>query len=84
MTLLGICFTLEDISAPDFQALLTDIRAKRAFAPPLSIQVRPGAIAQLTIAFAPTERARAVAAAQRLKTLMLRYGVQVDNIRVLE
>lgn len=84
MTLLGICFTLEDISAPDFQALLTDIRAERAFAPPLSIQVRPGAIAQLTIAFAPTERARAVAAAQRLKTLMLRYGVQVDNIRVLE
>jgi len=34
------------------------------------------------VAFDPAERERAVLAMQRLKTVLLRHGVQVDSVRV--
>ena len=64
-----------------------------AFAPgrgrPLQVQAQeprsgPGGShsARLTLAFLPEDRELAVNAMQRLKTLLLRYGVQVDSIVV--
>lgn len=81
----GIMFTLEGASPAQFEALLADLKADAAFARPLQIQVRApqgAAAGQLTIAFAPAGRDRAVSAMQRLKTLMLRHGLQVDDVRL--
>ena len=69
---LGIVFTL---------ALMHD----PAFRRPLQVQAqepRPGAAARLTLVFHPEDRALAAAATQRLKTLLLRHEVQVDDVIV--
>ena len=43
---------------------------------------QPSEDAALTLVFDEADRAQAIAAMQRLKTIMLRYGVQIDSIRL--
>ncbi|WP_293909257.1 hypothetical protein [Deinococcus sp.] len=88
--LLGIQFTLQDMSEINFAKVLNDIMHDHAFARPLQVQVieprpdRQGGFidGQLTLAFFESDRERAAAAMQRLKTILLRYGAQVDHIRM--
>jgi hypothetical protein len=90
--LLGIQFTLQDMDEINFARVLNDIMHDHAFAKPLQVQVveprpdgRGGFIdGQLTLAFYPDDRELARAAMQRLKTILLRYGAQVDHIRMPE
>lgn len=81
----GIVFALEGLGELDFVRVLRDVTADAAFRRPLQIRVeepRSGQPGRLTLAFAPADRALAVAATQRLKTILLRYGVQVDTVRI--
>ena len=81
----GIAFTLDGVDELTFARILRDVTTDPAFRKPLQIQAqepRPGAPARLIVAFGPDERPRAVAAMQRLKTVLLRYGVQVDSVYV--
>ncbi|WP_040383175.1 hypothetical protein [Deinococcus apachensis] len=81
----GIAFTLEGVDELTFARILRDLMGDAAFARPLQVQAqepRPGLPARLTLVFRPGDRTRAVAAMQRLKTLLLRHGVQVDSVRV--
>lgn len=81
----GIAFTLGGVDELTFVQILRDLTHDAAFARPLQIQAqepRPGVPARLTLVFSPGERTRAVAAMQRLKTVLLRYGVQVDAVHV--
>lgn len=81
----GIAFTLGGVDEVTFVQILRDVTRDAAFARPLQIQAqepRPGVPARLTLVFGPDERTRAVAAMQRLKTVLLRYGVQVDAVHV--
>ncbi|WP_027460440.1 hypothetical protein [Deinococcus murrayi] len=81
----GIAFTLAGVDELTFARILRDVTRDPAFARPLALEAReprPGQDARLTLVFAPGERTRAVAAMQRLKTVLLRYGVQVDSVRV--
>ena len=80
----GIAFTLDGVDELTFARILRDVMAEAVFGKPLQIQAqepRPGASARLTLAFRRQDRTRAVAAMQRLKTLLLRHGVQVDSVR---
>ncbi len=82
---LGVQFTLPDLGALEFIRVLRDLMQDPAFARPLKVQAvepRPGVAGQLTLAFLPADRERAGKAAQRLKTILLRYGAQVDQIRL--
>ena len=81
----GIAFTLDGVDDLTFARILRDVMSDPAFRKPLQIQAqepRAGSPARLIVAFGPEERPRAVAAMQRLKTLLLRYGVQVDSVQV--
>lgn len=81
----GIAFTLDGVDELTFARILRDVLHDAAFARPLQVQAqepRPGRPARLTLVFAPQERTRAVGAMQRLKTLLLRHGVQVDSVQV--
>ena len=81
----GIAFSLEGVDEHTFIRLLNDVTQDSAFARPLQLQAQPpksGEVGRLTIAFEPQDRTKAIAAMQRLKTIILRYGVQVDSIRV--
>ncbi|MCP2015408.1 hypothetical protein L1280_002570 [Deinococcus sp. HSC-46F16] len=81
----GIAFTLGGVDELTFARILRDVTRDAAFARPLAVQAqepRPGQEARLTLVFMPGERTRAVAAMQRLKTVLLRHGVQVDSVRV--
>ena len=81
----GIAFTLDGVDELTFARILRDVMTDPAFRRPLQIQAqepRPGVPARLTVAFIPAERERAVLAMQRLKTVLLRHGVQVDSVRV--
>ena len=81
----GIAFTLAGVDELTFVRILRDVTADAAFARPLQVQAqepRPGTPGRLTLVFSPAERTRAVAAMQRLKTVLLRHGVQVDSIHV--
>lgn len=81
----GIRFVLEGIDELTFVRVLNDLMHDPAFAKPLQVQAQPpkaGQEAALTLVFGPGERERAAAAMQRLKTIMLRYGVQIDSVRV--
>lgn len=78
----GIAVALVGVDAATFGRILGDLRTDPAFRRPLQVQVqepRPGEDGRLTLAFEPRDRALALSALQRLKTLMLRYGVQVDS-----
>lgn len=80
----GIAFTLAGVDEVTFARILRDVLRDAAFGRPLQLQAqepRPGQDARLTVVFAPAERGRAVAAMQRLKTILLRYGVQVDAVQ---
>lgn len=80
----GIAFTLDGVDDATFMRILRDLTHDAAFARPLQIQAQPprdGASGRLTLAFAEEDRGLAVSAMQRLKTIILRYGVQVDSIR---
>ena len=88
---LGIQFVLPGLSELDFARVLRDVMQDAAFARPLRVRAtepRPGADGQagtdgqLTLAFVEADRERALAAMQRLKTILLRYGSQVDAVRV--
>ncbi|TSA83858.1 hypothetical protein FNU79_11575 [Deinococcus detaillensis] len=82
---LGIQFTLEDMDEMRFARVLRDITQDPAFAVPLQVRVlepRSGIDGQVTLAFLPQDREKASAAVQRLKTILLRYGAQVDHIRM--
>ena len=83
---LGIQFMLPGLSELDFARVLRDVMQDAAFARPLKVQAsepRPGGPdGQLTLAFLEADRERAVKAMQRLKTILLRYGSQVDAVRV--
>ncbi|MFC6616567.1 hypothetical protein [Deinococcus radiophilus] len=79
----GIVFSLEGLPELEFLQVLRDVTSDPAFRRPLQIQAReprPGQSAQLTLAFGPTDRELAFSAMQRLKTILLRYGVQVDSV----
>ncbi len=79
----GIAFSLEGVDELTFMRVLNDVMHDPAFARPLQVQAQPprdGQSGRLTLAFLPDDRARAVSAMQRLKTIILRYGVQVDSI----
>ena len=84
----GIRFALEGIDEITFHKVLRDLMKDPAFAKPLQVQAQPprpasGDVeetAPLTLVFAPEHRDLAVSAMQRLKTIMLRYGVQIDSI----
>lgn len=81
----GIAFTLDGVDELTFTRILRDVLHDPAFRRPLQIQAqepRPDHPARLTVVFTPEDRARALAAMQRLKTLLLRHGVQVDSVRV--
>lgn len=81
----GIAFTLDGTDDLTFARILRDLMHDDAFRRPLQIQAeepRPGQPGRLTLVFGPADRALAVTAMQRLKTILLRYGVQVDSIRV--
>ncbi|MFC4452601.1 hypothetical protein [Deinococcus sonorensis] len=80
----GIRFALEGIDEPTFARVLRDLMQDPAFARPLQVQAqppRPGVSGVLTLVFQDEHRTQAIAAMQRLKTIMLRYGVQIDSIR---
>ncbi|MDB5044796.1 MAG: hypothetical protein JWQ08_846 [Deinococcus sp.] len=82
---LGIAFALAGVDELTFTRILRDVMHDPAFRRPLQVQAqepRPGHSARLTLAFLPADREQAVIAMQRLKTLLLRYGVQVDSIVV--
>ena len=85
----GIRFALEGIDEITFHRVLRDLMHDPAFARPLQVQAQPprpaaaGESAQsgaLTLVFGDEDRERAMAAMQRLKTILLRYGVQIDSI----
>ena len=81
----GIAFTLDGVDELTFTRILRDVMRDAAFARPLQVQAqepRPGVSARLTLAFLPGDRAAAVSAMQRLKTVLLRYGVQIDSVHV--
>lgn len=85
---LGIAFALAGVDELTFTRILRDVMHDSAFRRPLQVQAQeprsgPGdSSARLTLAFLPEDRELAVNAMQRLKTLLLRYGVQVDSIAV--
>ncbi|WP_424951553.1 hypothetical protein [Deinococcus sp.] len=84
----GIRFALEGIDEITFHKVLRDLMKDPAFARPLQVQAQPPRplsadpedAASLTLVFGPEDRELAVAAMQRLKTIMLRYGVQIDTV----
>lgn len=81
----GIAFTLDGVDELTFACILRDVMQDDHFRKPLQVQAqepRPGQAARLTLVFREGHRVLAVAAMQRLKTVLLRYGVQVDSIRV--
>ena len=81
----GIAFTLDGVDDLTFTRILRDVMQDDAFRRPLQVQAqepRPGSPARLTLVFRPADRTRAVEAMQRLKTVLLRHGVQVDSVRV--
>ena len=81
----GIAFTLDGVDELTFTRILRDVMTDAAFARPLQVQAqepRPGSSARLTLAFLPQDRDAAVQAMQRLKTVLLRYGVQIDSVHV--
>lgn len=81
----GIVFTLHGLSELQFAQVLNDLMHDDAFKKPLQVQAqepRGELPARLTLAFYPEARTQATAAMQRLKTILLRYGVQVDNVLV--
>ena len=82
---LGIAFRLAGVDELTFTRILRDVMHDPAFRRPLQVQAeepRPGHSARLTLAFLPADRELAITAMQRLKTLLLRYAVQVDSIVV--
>lgn len=81
----GIVFTLDGLDELDFARVLRDLMHDDAFKKPLQVQAeepRAGGSARLTLAFYPEHRIAAIHAMQRLKTILLRYGVQVDSVVV--
>ena len=79
----GIVFSLAGLGELEFVQVLHDLTTDRAFRRPLQIQVqepRGGQPGQLVLAFSPADRPLAVQAMQRLKTILLRHGVQVDDV----
>ena len=84
----GIRFALEGIDEITFAKVLRDLMKDPAFARPLQVQAEPprpqpsGGVtgATLTLVFGPEDRDAALGAMQRLKTILLRYGIQIDSI----
>lgn len=87
----GIRFALEGIDEITFHKVLRDLMKDAAFARPLQVQAQPPKPPQrqqpggpedaaLTLVFGPEDRELALMAMQRLKTILLRYGVQIDRI----
>lgn len=79
----GITFTLDGVDELTFARVLNDLMHDPAFKKPLQVQAREprsGQASALTLVFDPAGKAQAVAAMQRLKTILLRYGVQVDSV----
>lgn len=79
----GIAFTLDGVDELTFTRILRDLLRDATFGRPLQVQAqepRPGVSARLTLVFLEAQRPQAVQATQRLKTVLLRYGVQVDSI----
>lgn len=81
----GVAFTLEGVDELTFTRILRDVLRDPVFARPLQVQAqepRPDRSARPTLAFHPQDREQAMNATQRLKTILLRFGVQVDSIHV--
>jgi hypothetical protein len=84
----GIRFALEGIDEITFYKVLRDLMKDPAFSPPLQVIAQPPSapatqniqVASLTLVFGPEANDLALAAMQRLKTIMLRYDVQIDSI----
>ena len=84
MTKQGIRFALEAVDELTFLRVLRDVVQDPAFSKPLQVLAQPPKgedPGRLTIAFENENRTQAVQATQRLKTIMLRYAIQVDSIR---
>ncbi|AFZ66602.1 hypothetical protein [Deinococcus peraridilitoris] len=80
----GIRFAIDGVDELTFFKVLRDVVQDPLFAKPLQVlaQAPKGeAPGRVTIAFDQQDRTQAVNATQRLKTIMLRYGVQVDSVR---
>ncbi|MBB6098990.1 hypothetical protein HNR42_002425 [Deinobacterium chartae] len=80
----GITFALEGVDEPTFFQVLRDLTHDSTFARPLQLLVEPprqGTPGRITLAFERADRERALGAMQRFKTILLRFGVQVDSIR---
>lgn len=81
----GIAFTLDGVDELQFARILNDVMHDPAFGRPLQVQAqepRPGAPARVTLVFRTVDADRALDAMQRLKTVLLRHGVQVDSVHV--
>ena len=79
----GLAFTLGGVDELTFFKILGDVTRDPTFAKPLQLLVRAptdGQPGQLTIAFEQQDQAAALRAMQRLKTVLLRYAVQVDSV----
>lgn len=85
LEVLGVQFTLEGMDNLTFTRVIRDLMQDQAFRRPLQVQAvepRLGVDGQLTLAFLPSDTDKATQAVQRLKTILLRYGAQVDHIRM--
>ncbi|WP_045233610.1 hypothetical protein [Deinococcus pimensis] len=83
MTKQGISFALVGVDEPTYLKVLRDMTREAVFARPLQLLAQPpkgDEPGRLTIAFEDADQEQAVQAMQRLKTIILRYGVQVDSV----
>jgi hypothetical protein len=81
----GIRFALEGVDEITFHKVLRDLMKDPAFARPLQVLAQPptpggDTVGTLTLVFGTPQKQLALAAMQRLKTIMLRYGVQIDSV----
>lgn len=82
---LGVRFVLDGVDEITFVRILNDLMHDVVFAKPLQVQIQAphgGEPGEVTIAFHPELRTRALQAVQRFKGIMLDHGVQVDSYSV--
>lgn len=80
---LGIAFTIEGVDEMTFVKILNDLMHEDVFKKPLKVQAsepREGQAAGLLLTFPPDHKEIGHQAVQRLKTLLLRYGIQIDSV----
>lgn len=84
---MGVAFTLEGVDEITFVKILNDIMHEDVFKRPLSVQAsepQEGSPAALLLTFPPAHEEQGNQAVQRLKTVLLRYNIQIDSVREQE